>query len=87
MRRAVDSGYATRSIQVGQSGKIVTPKVYIALGIYGSIQHIEGLKNVDTIISVNTDSKSAICSLSDITIEGDAVEFVNTLIDRLEQEI
>lgn len=85
-RRAVDNRFANRSIQVGQSGKIVSPKVYIALGIYGSIQHIEGLKDVDSIISVNTDEKSAICSLSDITVHGDAIEFVEKLIEKIETE-
>ncbi|MGL5347550.1 MAG: electron transfer flavoprotein subunit alpha/FixB family protein [Peptostreptococcaceae bacterium] len=85
-RRAVDNRYANRNIQVGQSGKIVSPKVYIALGIYGSIQHIEGLKNVDSIISVNIDPKSAICSLSDITVEGDAIEFVEKLTEKIENE-
>lgn len=85
-RRAVDNKYADRSIQVGQSGKIVNPSVYIALGIYGSIQHIEGIKDVETIISVNTDSKSAICSLSDITVEGDAIQFVDMLSKKIEDE-
>lgn len=85
-RRAVDNGYANRSIQVGQSGKVVSPKVYIALGIYGSIQHVEGLKNIDSIISVNTDSKSAICSLSDITVNGDAIEFVEKLTQKIKNE-
>ncbi|GAA0091176.1 electron transfer flavoprotein subunit alpha/FixB family protein [Paraclostridium bifermentans] len=85
-RRAVDNRYAKRSIQVGQSGKIVSPKVYIALGIYGAIQHIEGLKDVDTIISVNIDSKSAICSLSDIVVHGDAIEFVEKLTQKIIDE-
>ncbi|MGL4910843.1 MAG: electron transfer flavoprotein subunit alpha/FixB family protein, partial [Romboutsia sp.] len=86
-RRAVDSRYAERSIQVGQSGKVVSPNVYIALGIYGSIQHIEGLKNVDCIISVNTDPKSAICSLSDITVHGDAIEFVEKMTEKLHTKL
>lgn len=85
-RRAVDNRYAKRSIQVGQSGKIVSPKVYIALGIYGAIQHIEGLKDVDTIISVNIDSKSAICSLSDIVVHGEAIEFVEKLTQKIIDE-
>ena len=85
-RRAVDNRYANRSIQVGQSGKIVSPKVYIALGIYGAIQHIEGLKDVESIISVNTDPKSAISSLADITVHGDAIEFVEKLTKKIESE-
>ena len=84
-RRIVDSGIATRSIQVGQSGKTVSPKLYIALGIYGSLQHIEGLKNVENIISVNTNKDAPICSLSDIVVEGDAIEFIDKLLEKINQ--
>ena len=82
-RSIVDSGLASRSIQVGQSGKTVSPKLYIALGIYGSLHHIEGLKNVENIISVNTNKDAPICSLSDIVVEGDAVEFIEKLIEKI----
>ncbi len=82
-RRIVDKGLAPRSIQVGQSGKTVSPKLYIALGIYGAIQHVEGLKNVDCIISVNTNINAPICSLSDIVVEGDALLFVELLTERI----
>lgn len=82
-RRIVDKGLAPRSIQVGQSGKTVSPKLYIALGIYGAIQHVEGLKNVDCIISVNTNINAPICSLSDIVVEGDALHFVELLTERI----
>jgi electron transfer flavoprotein alpha subunit len=82
-RRIVDSGIATRSIQVGQSGKTVSPKLYIALGVYGSLQHIEGLKKVENIISVNTNKDAPICSLSDIVVEGDAIEFIDKLVEKI----
>lgn len=82
-RRIVDSGIATRSIQVGQSGKTVSPKLYIALGIYGSLQHIEGLKNVENIISVNINKDAPICSLSDVVVEGDAIEFIDKLTEKI----
>lgn len=82
-RKLVDSGIASRSIQVGQSGKTVSPKLYIALGIYGSLQHIEGLKNVENIISVNVNKDAPICSLSDIVVEGDAIEFIDKLIEKI----
>jgi electron transfer flavoprotein alpha subunit len=85
-RRIVDSGIATRKIQVGQSGHTVSPKLYIALGIYGSLQHIEGLKNVENIISVNIDKDAPICSLSDIVVEGDAVEFIEKLVEKIRRE-
>lgn len=85
-RRIVDSGIVSRSIQVGQSGKTVSPKVYLALGIYGSLQHIEGLRNVETIISVNTNINAPICSLSDIVVQGDAKEFIEKLVDKIKKE-
>lgn len=84
-RKIVDQGKASRSIQVGQSGKTVSPKLYIALGIYGSIQHVEGLKNVDYIISVNINRDAPICSLSDIVVEGDAVTFIEKLMNKIEE--
>ncbi len=82
-RKIVDSGMASRAIQVGQSGKTVSPKLYFAMGIYGSLQHIEGLKNVEHIISVNTNKFAPICSLSDIVVEGDALEFAEKLAERI----
>lgn len=82
-RRIVDSGIASRSIQVGQSGKTVSSKLYIALGIYGSLQHIEGLKKVENIISVNINKDAPICSLSDIVVEGDAIEFIDKLVEKI----
>lgn len=82
-RNLVDAGIAPRSIQVGQSGKIVSPKLYIALGIYGSLQHIEGLDNVDNIIAVNTNKNAPICSLASIVVEGDAIEFVEKLSEKI----
>ncbi len=85
-RHIVDSGIASRNIQVGQSGKTVSPKLYFALGIYGSLQHVEGLKNVKYIISVNMNKDAPICSLSDIVVEGDAIEFVEKLVDKIKSE-
>ena len=84
-RRVVDSGVVHRKIQVGQSGKTVSPQLYIALGISGSVQHIEGLKNVETIIAVNTNKNAPICSLAALVVEGDAVEFIDRLITKLKQ--
>lgn len=85
-RRLVDSGVTSRSIQVGQSGKIVSPQLYIALGIYGALQHIEGLNNVKYIISVNTNKNAPICSLSQIVVEGDAIEFIDKLSEKIKKE-
>lgn len=82
-RMIIDKGIAPRAIQVGQSGKTVTPKLYIALGINGAIQHVEGLKNVESIISVNINRNAPICSLSDIVVEGDANIFIEQLIKKI----
>ncbi|MCL1810008.1 MAG: electron transfer flavoprotein subunit alpha/FixB family protein [Clostridiales bacterium] len=82
-RRAVDNQIAPRSIQVGQSGKMVSPKLYLALGIHGSMQHFEGLRDVKHIVCANTDRYAPICSQADIVVEGDALEFVNRLLARI----
>jgi len=82
-RKLVDKSIAPRNIQVGQSGKTVSPKLYIALGIDGAMQHVEGLRNVETIISVNTNRNAPICSLSDIVVEGDALKFIDKLVKRI----
>ena len=84
-RRVVDSGLVSRRIQVGQSGKTVSPKLYIALGISGSVQHIEGLKNVETIIAVNTNKNAPICSLATLVVEGDAVDFIDKLSTKIKK--
>jgi electron transfer flavoprotein alpha subunit len=82
-RKLVDKGIAPRSIQVGQSGKTVCPKLYIALGINGAIQHVEGIKHAEYIISVNVNKDAPLCSLSDMVVEGDAVEFAEKLTAKI----
>ncbi len=83
-RRLVDSGVASRKIQVGQSGKTVSPRLYIALGIDGSVQHMEGLRHVEHLIAVNTNREAPICSLADVVVVGDAVEFIDRLVKRIQ---
>ena len=85
-RRIVDSKKADRAIQVGQSGKIVNPDLYIALGIYGALQHVAGLNRVKHLIAVNTNIDAPICSLADIVVEGDAAKFVRKLTKRINNE-
>jgi len=82
-RKVVDGGIAPRFIQVGQSGKTVSPRLYLAVGISGSIQHVIGLKNAQFVISVNKDRNAPICSLSDLVVEGDALEFLESMIGLL----
>jgi electron transfer flavoprotein alpha subunit len=82
-RKLVDRGITSRSIQVGQSGKTVSPRLYIALGINGAIQHIEGIKHPHYIIAVNINKDAPLCSLSDIVVVGDAVEFAEKLTAKI----
>ena len=84
-RAVVDKGLVSRAIQVGQSGKTVSPSLYIALGIHGALQHVEGLKDIPHIISINTNKNAPICSISDIVVEGDALPFVTKLIQKIEE--
>jgi electron transfer flavoprotein alpha subunit len=84
-RAVVDKGLVSRAIQVGQSGKTVSPSLYIALGIHGALQHVEGLKDIPYIISVNTNKDAPICSISDIVVEGDALLFLTKLIQKIEE--
>jgi len=85
-RRPVDAGLVSRQIQVGQSGKIVSSKVYLALGISGSVQHIDGIKSVESIVSVNVDQHAPINHLSELVVVGDGHEFVEKLLKRMERD-
>lgn len=83
-RKAVDLGAAPRELQVGQSGKAVRPRLYLAVGISGSSAHVAGIRNADYVISVNRDPNAPIASISDLVVEGDGRSFVEGLLDRLE---
>jgi electron transfer flavoprotein alpha subunit len=78
-RKLVDSGVADRNVQVGQSGKTVSPRVYIALGIRGSAQHVAGLRNVGCLVTVNTDRDAPLCALADMVVVSDAAAFVREM--------
>lgn len=84
-RCAVELGWADTHVQVGQTGYSVSPKIYLAFGISGAMQHLVGIENADKIIAINTDKNAPIMAAADISINADAVETIKSLIDEFRQ--
>jgi electron transfer flavoprotein alpha subunit len=82
-RAAVDAGWINYSQQIGQTGKIVKPKLYLALGVSGAIQHKVGMQTAESIVAVNRDPDAPIAEFADIVVVGDLFEFVPALLAEL----